>query len=233
MDMLFQVYEKSYFNSLMERDRINARIQISITIYTAILISNFYMLRCLDLNFKNYITYGFFFLVSIGFIFLIASIRSVSHAITGEFKINLSSKKSMPFFNFNFKSLGYEYRYIPEFKKVSKYREDLLDFFKKKNTSDIEHKVNERLKDNMIKSFGECIDINTGLNRNRMLYVRLSIIRLYKSLFFLFFSVLVFLLFDLDVSSPRKPILIEEVNFSNVIDSIKYKEGYKQLHDFI
>ncbi|EEW7343164.1 hypothetical protein D6X60_22480, partial [Escherichia albertii] len=106
MNGLYDVYEKIYFKSLEDRERVVSRSQINFTIYAGMLTLLFYMLRMVDYD-SNTILLIFFFI----FFIFSGILLSISAYYTW---VALSE--------------GYDYKYLPKCIEISNYRKNLLNY---------------------------------------------------------------------------------------------------------
>lgn len=208
MNIMYDIYEKLYFKSLDDRERVIGRSQINFTIYTGILALFFYMLRMID--YDSSITYlvVFFATSLISCILVFISAYYTWIALTE----------------------GYDYKYLPKCSDISKYHRELNVYIKnvESHNDSEENKIScpnpeEDLKIHLLQRMEECVDNNNDLNSLRMKTIRFSMLWLWSGVVFFLISSLVFAASDLDVSSPRKETLILDRSVSNELHSISYQ----------
>ncbi|ESE86289.1 hypothetical protein [Salmonella enterica] len=205
MNGLYDIYEKVYFKSLDDRERVVSRAQLNFTIYAGMLTLLFYMLRMIDYDSNVVFLVMFFFLSGLSGILL-----SISTYYTW---IALSE--------------GYKYKYLPKCLSVSKYRKELISYIQQVelynlNATDKTYcpNVNEDIKEHLFYQLEECVDNNNEINNNRMQTIRYSMLWLWSGIMFFLVASLLFAAADLDVSSPRKDTLIRDTQVSLQLNKI-------------
>ncbi|WP_213989471.1 hypothetical protein [Sodalis sp. dw_96] len=106
MHGLYDIFEKTYFKSLEDREKIIGRVQLNFTIYVSMLAVIFYMLRIVDYNEK---------IISL-IMFFVALLSCLSSMLTSLY--------------FAYKTLcgNYDYRYFKPHHKVSGYINNLQKY---------------------------------------------------------------------------------------------------------
>ncbi|ECI6680751.1 hypothetical protein B0570_001633 [Salmonella enterica subsp. enterica serovar Benue] len=195
MNGLYDVYEKIYFKSLEDRERVVSRSQINFTIYAGMLTLLFYMLRMVDYDSNIIFLVIFFVLFTLSGILL-----SISAYYTW---IALSE--------------GYDYKYLPKCIEISNYRKNLVNYIHQVESYNFntEEKVycpniNEDIKEHLFYKLEECVDHNNKINYDRMSTIRFSMLWLWSGVLSFLIASLLFAAADLDVSSPRKDTLIKD-----------------------
>ncbi|TCL03698.1 hypothetical protein [Sodalis ligni] len=203
MHGLYDVFEKLYFKSFEDRERIISRVQINFTIYMGMLTVIFYMLRMLDHDEKKFPLIIFFIILLSCLISLLTSIY------------------------FTYKTLcdKYNYHYFTSFYEMSKYlarlheyRNNMHEYNITDNNEFSLEDINFIIKSNIFAIIGKCSDENNRINKNRMFFVRKSMLWLWFSGALFVMTSAIFAVTDLDVSSPRKDTLVKD---RAVADEIK------------
>ncbi len=203
MNGLYDIFEKLYFKSFEDRERIISRVQINFTIYMGMLTVIFYMLRMLDHDEKKLPLILFFIVLLSCLISMFASIY------------------------FTYKTLcdKYSYHYFTSFQEMTKYLARLREYRNNMNEYNIIDNnevpledINFIVKSNIFAIVGKCSDENNRLNKNRMFFVRKSMLWLWFSGALFVMTSAIFAVTDLDVSSPRKDTLVKD---RAVADEIK------------
>ncbi|MGM0936262.1 MAG: hypothetical protein ACQEWL_06545 [Pseudomonadota bacterium] len=201
MHNLYELYEKLYFLSLEERDRLHARNQLYITIYTAYFAVVFYLIRVTDLQGNKFIL-GVFFIILLASIFFMGwSVYYTSKAIC-----------------------NHKYKKIATCQKMSEYNNQLKVARNKTLISNIKSGIDTRVpsaitefKKNLCNSMGKCTDYNNNINELRMTLSLSSVNKMKVSLCLMFVSGVIFIFGDLDISLPRKSILTEDKSLNETI----------------
>lgn len=189
-------YEKMYLSEQDVKERINTRVQITFTLLIALVTVASYMLRMLDFKaFPEMV--GAMVLLMLVFVFLIA----------------LSSYYSVRAF------WGNEFKQMPSAQKVENYYLQLLQY----NSAAQDYNgdagaeyvveyvdVDAEMESMFSDHYRECADHNAEVNQQRSRQVYLSIGWLLVSLAPFALAGLLFVIFDLDTSSPRKSALIAD-----------------------
>ncbi|EKK5378438.1 hypothetical protein ACXHVK_003236 [Morganella morganii] len=126
----------------------------------------------------------------------------------------------------------YDYAKIPTCRELTEYRKELsvygkeIELYNLNNEEKLHvNSVQDELDEYITTVMGDAIDINEALNKERMDTVKKSMLKLWISLVgFIVFSGY-FILADLDLTSPRKSILIEDARLGEIMIQI-----HKQLY---
>ncbi|WP_413728691.1 hypothetical protein [Sodalis sp. RH19] len=202
MHGLYDIYEKIYFKSLADREKIIGRVQLNFTIYVSMFAVLFYMLRMIDYDNSLLSLIIFFFMLLLCLLFIAISIYFTYKSISGK----------------------YDYLYFTPHHEMAKYRNELIKFRDNANYFNFNNKekiqipdINSNLKTNVFNILGVCSDKNNELNKIRMISVRKSMSWIWFSGFLFIITSAIFAVTDLDVSSPRKDTLVKDQNLANAI----------------
>lgn len=195
MHELFGIYEKLYFKSLADKEKIVNSVNINFSFYISMLAVIFYMIRMIDYD-------QCIFLLAIFYVLLLFSIVLMFISI---------------YFTYNALSDKYVYRYIPPYGKIEEYNKNLICYYKNINQysaplvgTSLNFGVIKEIKSILFTVIGQCCDENASLNKRRMFFVRKSLLYLWISGFLFIITTAIFAITDLDVSSPRKDTLIRD-----------------------
>lgn len=111
----------------------------------------------------------------------------------------------------------HEYKVLPKAKDLIEYRNAFIEYSK---ANEIENTPDKEVAIFIAESMAECIDYNKGVNDYRLQALRRSIWYLAASIIPIFASSVLFVTFDLDVSSPRKNMRIEDQNLASKIEAL-------------
>ncbi|EGR1858772.1 hypothetical protein D3O62_08195 [Vibrio cholerae] len=200
---LFKLYRELYFHEMDVKERLVARTQISFAIVVTAFTIISYMVRMLDFTSNCYAVSFFIVFVSISTLILVASLW---------FLINSFSWRS--------------YRGIPSPSQTDQYRTELLehrDALVAYNTANPDNKqevydVDEVMEAFLYENFKICSTHNTEVNDGRSGYARDGFKWVLTALAPLAIASSIFILADLDTSSPRKEFLIRDSNVANKLD---------------
>lgn len=197
MNGLYDIYEKVYFKSLDDRERIISRAQINFTIYAGMLTLSFYMLRMIDYDSNIYCVVAYFII----FMFFLAFF-----IISAYFSVTALSK-------------GYDYKYLPKCQDVLDYRVRIINYVNQVANYNLNKIDNEKIhspnidlniKEHIFLRLKECIDHNNEINFQRMKVIRFSMLWLWCGTTSFLILAFLFAIADLDTSSPRKDMLIND-----------------------
>jgi len=168
-----------YFDEINTRERIVSRIQVNLAIFASVLAILSYMARRLDYS-SGYPLVILFWIGEFSSLVLIGvSIFLTYHAFT-----------------------GFEYKFFPKAKDVIAYKRDIARYI------DRGENIHGSIEEFMIDSVCECVDNNYALNEFRRKKISFSLVFLVMSGIPIFFTCFLFVVFDMDASSPRKDMLI-------------------------
>jgi hypothetical protein len=180
-----------YFDEINARERIVIRIQINLGIYVTALAVVSYMARRLDYA-SGCISLVFFWIgETLAVVLLISSLIVTLSAFT-----------------------GYEYKFVPKAREAVKYDRDIKTNIKNGHVS------TESIDDYMADVVAECIDYNFSVNEARRKRLSLSLILVFASSIPLLMSCGLFVLLDMDASSPRKDMLISDRNLASQVHAL-------------
>lgn len=209
MDNILEFFSQSYYYELDVRERIFSRLQFNFAIYISYFALIAYAVRMIDYQ-SNCIAVTLFF-VGIFFSLILLSMSVY----------------------YSYRSLtGLDYRVMPNTQKILDYENKKIEYLKKlesyntkKNIDDKIPELKEEMKRYIIEQYSKCSSFNSVINEKRKTGVRKSLRLLMLSSIPIIFSSTLFVLFDLDISSPRKetPIVDRSVasEIKELTDSIK------------
>jgi len=193
-----------YFYELESRERIFNRLQLHFAIYTAIVTIIAYMARMIDYDSNCTILTLFYVGLICGLGLLVKSINLTM--------ISLS---------------GYKYMVSPRASDIINYRNKLETWRKNLEKYNQEYGFSidvpdpqSSTKEFTLEIIAKCIDHNTTINEYRRKGVRNSIWYMVLASIPIVFSAVLFVIFDLDTSSPRKNLLIEDRNLTAEIKKL-------------
>ncbi len=202
MKKIFDSIKQIYFHEIEMRDKIFARLQFNFAIYASFLAVIAYMLRMLDYQSNCSVMTLFFVGMFTGVILLLKSIYFTYISLT-----------------------GLEYRLIPPPNIILNYKKELeLNVIEVKKYNE-KYSLNEPLVDVeksssefITEMFAKCSTFNLAVNETRRIGIKKSLWYLMLASLPIIFSSILFVSFDLDVSSPRKELLIKDENLANKIE---------------
>ena len=215
MKETYSLLKGIYFHEQDVREKIITRVQINLGVYVTFFAMFAYMVRMMDYDAHRGAIIAFY---SSSLLFLIL--------------ISVSIKYSKSAF------VGMEYRNFPKAtevleynEKLIKYASDLKDYNKKHNKQEIIPDPSEQTEEFTLKWLAKCIDHNSSINELRRIAIKRSIKWLVFSTIPLVILSTVFVIADLDVSSPRKHTLIKDDGVSQQIEifSKLVSNQYNQL----
>jgi len=202
---LQEIYKDLYYHELDVREKITNRLQITFAFHATALTVIAYMSRMIDYQSNIYLLGVFYLSLFIALIFLSRSIFETIKAFWGN-----------------------TYKGLASADKIEKYRKNCLqhkndlDTYKSKNPSDNIADYSPELKINnyLYLEFSKCASHNANINdaRSKRIHTATKYL-LYFCIPFLIVSVL-FTVFDMDASSPRKKLLLEYQGIVNSIDKL-------------
>ena len=155
MHELFGIYEKLYFKSLADKEKIVNSANLNFSFYISMLTVIFYMIRMIDYD-------QCIFLLAIFYVLLLFSIVLMFISI---------------YFTYNALSDKYVYRYIPSYWKIDEYNKNLINYYKNINQysappvgTSLNFGVTKEIKYILFNVIGQCCDENTSLNKRRMFF---------------------------------------------------------------
>lgn len=205
--------EDLYFHELEIREKIFSRLQINIGAHLTIITAIAYMVRTIDYSSSTLLIFIFYALIVLSIISLIFSIVYTGIAFT-----------------------GYEYQLFPFAADSVKYKREAESYFRELDiaAANAEYFSNEHnlpasptvmVNDYILDSLAECIDKNSKINEQRRTVNKKSIFSLAIAFIPFIFCSCLFVILDLDTSSPRKNLAIEDaklrISMEHSIDEIK------------
>lgn len=189
-----------YFYELETRDKIFNRLQLNFAIYTTVIAILAYMARMIDYD-SNCTILTFFY---VGLVFGISLISiSIYYSCIS---LSLSDLKYMLFPRAT-DIIDYRSKLDIRWKEIEKYNQEYGCNYE---TPDTKTTINEFTTDIIAK----CIDHNASINEYRRQGIRKSIWYMILASIPIIFSSALFVIRDLDTSSPRKNHLIEDRNLA-------------------
>jgi len=194
-----------YFYELEAREKIFNRLQLNFAIYASVVTILAYMIRKTDYGSNCVILTLFYVGIFAGSVLLSISIYYTIKSLT-----------------------GFEYRLFPcsqeiiEYKaKLKKYEREIEEYNRENKISNqIKVDPNERTNEFVIKILAKCIDFNSKINEYRKQGIKKSLWYMIRATVPITFSALLFVVLDLDASSPRKNMLIEDKNIAVQLDKL-------------
>lgn len=196
-----------YYHELDSRDRIFSRLQLNFAIYASVIALLAYMLRMIDYSSSCVAITLFFVGLSAGAGLLAWSIYYTIAALT-----------------------GHEYKTLPKSDELIRYEDELKKHAESLKEYNLKYKQKAEVPDPhaarskyMSEAFSKCIDHNYAINEFRRQAVRKSIWSMVKASIPVILSAFLFVIYDLDASSPRKvSVSFNEGNpLINAIDSVQ------------
>lgn len=183
----FMFYEKQYYHELEMKERLDLRLQTVIGFTFAWISSSSYMFRVFDYNESLFGTLFFYNLIATTLCFVVTSLY-----------------QSIPV------ASGINYKKLESPKANEEYRLKLIDYYKQHEPDMSEDEVDKIIYQGLLNDLAEATDHNIFMNYHRGE-------KCYKSIKWLIFSMIPFALasilfvgFQLDLTHPTKPILIEK-----------------------
>lgn len=202
---LFQLYEKLYFHELEIKEKLVTRIQINFAIIATELTVISYMLRMLDYaeSIKAIILCLLFIVSAI--ICLGYSIYPLVRAFWGNVFNGIPSPKQTE-----------DYRISIEQHKAQ------IDSYNQQYPENIQDEINvkEMVMDYLYDKYKDCCTHNTAVNETRSQFIHNSTKWLLISSIPLVIASSIFIILDLDVSSPRKEFPIKDKDVAHAIESL-------------
>lgn len=194
---LFQLYRELYFHEMDVKEKLVARTQISFVIVVTAFTVISYMVRMLDYTSNCFAVALFIVFVSISTLILIASLW---------FLIRSFSWRS--------------YHGIPSPSKTDNYRIELIEHrdaliaYNEENPDNQQdlYDIDEVMESYLYENFKLCSTHNTEVNDGRSGYARDGFKWVLTALLPLAIASSIFIITDLDTSSPRKELLIKDSN---------------------
>lgn len=198
---------KRYYHELDSRDKIFSRLQLNFAIYTSVIALLFYMIRTVDYSSSCVAITLFFVGLSSGAVLLVLSVFYTVTALT-----------------------GYEYKTLPKTDELIRYEDELEQYVKSLKEYNLKYKQKIDIFQPIVvfnkyirETLSKCVDHNYAVNEFRRQVVRKSIWKMVHAAIPMMFSALLFVVFDLDASSPRKvsASFNEGSPLINVLDSVQ------------
>ncbi|MGF1899470.1 hypothetical protein [Aliivibrio sifiae] len=214
---LYDLYEKTYFHEMEVREKLVGRVQINFALVATGYAILSYMVRMLDFE-QNPVVIGLFIIsVSICLVLSFYCIRRLVKAFWG------NEYQGMPT---GLEIDDYRTQLVSHKLKIDNYNAEYLD------ATQPEINVDEMVADFVYNQFRDCSTHNTKINDSRSFNIHKSFGWLLYCSIPLFIASSLFIIGNLDVSSPRKetPIsnksLTEQfVNITTVLETINESIG--------
>lgn len=202
---LFVLFEKQYFHELEVKERLTNRVQISFALLVGEYTVISYMLRTVDQTRNLYVVISFYLLTVLTIGLSACATRLLLKAFRGNVYegIPLASDTES-----HHKSL------IEHKIAVKKYNKDYPDADRQ------EINIEEEIDDYLYRQYKERSSKNSIINENRMDWIHDSFGWLLYSAIPLALSCLLFVLVDLDVSSPRQSQDIHDAKVVQAVDNL-------------
>jgi hypothetical protein len=201
-----ELYRDLYFHELDVREKITNRLQITFAFHATILGIIAYMMRTVDYQSDCTLLSVFYTSICLSLLFLSLSAYQNIRAFWGNTYKGLASPDLVETFRQNAEKHEKE---ICEYK--SQYPE----------ASNVEdYNANEKTNDYLFNEFAQCTTHNTEVNDQRSSRVHYAIKWLLIALIPMLVSSFIFIIYDLDTSSPRKKIVIEYDELTKAIDDL-------------
>jgi hypothetical protein len=192
---LFKLYQKLYFHEMDVKEKLVVKSQISFAIVVTAFTVISYMLRMLDYDSNCY---------AVAFFVVFLSFATVLLTISLWFLIR----------SFYWRS----YKGVPSPEKIDQYRVELNEHVDalivyNKDNPDYHQEIynaDEVMESYLYQGFKVCSTHNTEINDGRSGYARDGFMWILSALVPLVMASSIFILSDLDVSSPRKALLIKD-----------------------
>ncbi|MDN3701974.1 hypothetical protein QWY96_15685 [Vibrio artabrorum] len=201
MKETYNVLKGIYFHEQQVREQMIPRVQINLGVYITFLAMFAYMVRMMDYDSNLYAIGSFYVFGLIFLILIILSMKYTKIAFVGAEYRNFSKATEV---------LEYNTKLHERVDEIAKYNET---YGTKELTPDPD-KHTDRF---TIRLLTQCIDHNSAINESRRIAIKCSIEWLIKSIVPLGLLSAVFVVADLDVSSPRKNTLIQDKNVAKEI----------------
>ncbi|WP_341303221.1 hypothetical protein [Pseudomonas sp. TMP25] len=194
---LFELYERLYFHELEIKEKITTRVQLVFTLMVMLYTVASYMLRMLD--YSSVVGVVVLFLLFFGAfgVFSALAIPQLVRAFWGNI-----------------------FQCIPSPCETEKYRAEVEEYckniisFNKDNPENKQPEidVSVEMKDYLYEKYKDCAAHNTVVNERRSVFVHEAFKWLIISAVPLLVAALMFIVIDLDISSPRKEFSIRDKN---------------------
>ncbi|WP_312918228.1 hypothetical protein [Stutzerimonas kunmingensis] len=192
---LFELYEKLYFHELEIKEKITTRVQLVFTLMVMLYTVASYMLRMLDYSSAVGVVVLFLLFFGAFGVFSALAIPQLIRAFWGNV-----------------------FQCIPSPCETEKYRaevegycKDIISFNKENpDNKQPEIDVSVEVKDYLYEKYKDCAAHNTVVNERRSVFVHEAFKWLIISAVPLLVAALLFIVIDLDVSSPRKEFSIRD-----------------------
>lgn len=203
---LIEFYEKLYFHEEDRKEKLTARSQISFGLIFTFLTVSAYILKVLDFQESKEVSAIIVSMMAIAVLFACISTYFSIKAFWGN-----------------------EFKIPPEAEDIKNYHTELINYNneQKKLSSQNRHNkpphlvdVNSEFLNFMADSYAECATHNSRINMNRSRLVHDSFKSLIAAFFFLSISVFIFVIFDMDASTPRKDFQVIDRHASERLTDI-------------
>ena len=188
------LYKEFYFHELDVREKLETRFQIGFAIYVTVLTIIAYMLKMVDSSVAKELLYAFYLCLVVSLIPLSYSIYLNIRGFWGHKYLAVASPVEIE---------KYRKETIEHEKKICAYNSELAD------RDRIDYNAEEELFSYLYGEYARCTTYNIDVNYKRGVYIHTAIKYLLFSVTPLVVCSLVFILGDLDGSSPRKAVLIK------------------------
>lgn len=191
---LFELYEKLYFHEMEVRERITNRVQITFALVATGYTILSYMMRMLDYTVINLATNIFIIATGITFILSIMCLYFLVRAFWGNTYEGMPSPVQTDLYRENLKS-----------------HKKSIEQYNKKYPKNKQQKINvdSSIYEHLYQKFRDCSTHNTEVNDRRSKQLHQAFKWLLFAAIPMLVSSVTFIIYDLDVSSPRKkPLMI-------------------------
>ncbi|MGR5144751.1 hypothetical protein ACQKPX_24175 [Photobacterium sp. DNB23_23_1] len=209
---LFKLYRELYFHEMEVKEKLVARTQISFAIVVTAFTVISYMLRMLDYNSNSY---------SVAYFVVFISISTVLFTFSLWFLVRSFSWRSYRGIASPEKTDLYRIELVEHRDALLAYNEDNPD-----NQQEI-YNVDDAMESYLYENFKVCSTHNTEVNDGRSGYALDGFRCVLSALFPLAVASGIFILSDLDSSSPRKELLIKDISAATLL--VKLTEEIEQL----
>ena len=205
---LFKLYQQLYFHELEVKEKLITRLQMTFAFHATVFTIIAYMLRMFDYESKLFLICSFHSIIIIAVLAIIPSVFYTIDAFWGNTYKGIPSANETERFRKNSEKHELD---------MKKYHEDYPESINGVKT----YLAKEELQDYLYEHYANCSSHNTEINDKRSLRLHSAIKWLLISALPLLAACLLFIRYDLDVSSPRKNLLIEDRSLTSSIEKIK------------
>lgn len=202
--IFLETIKESYYYELETRNAIFGRLQLNLAIYTAFFAVIAYMVRVVDYKSDSALIFIFYF-------FTLSCLYMVSISAY-----------------FSYKTLTrIEYKLIPtadrlneKYKSFVKHEEEMVQYNKDHNQNSLVPCRELKMSEYLLNSYSICSSHNSNINEKRRQWNQKALVFLVLSSMPLAIAASIFAICDLDASSPRKEIAIQNVSQNSKLNAI-------------